>query len=366
LSILGLEFTQRSVHLGKGPGRAREWRSYDSLEADFHMSMEKPARVHDTENAASGDTVRALGNRLRENVQRVIVGKTEAIDELLAAVFACGHVLIEDLPGTGKTTLCKALASSIDCSFSRIQFTPDLVPSDVLGVNVYDARSHEFDFRQGPVFANVVLADEINRATPRTQSALLEAMQEEQVSVDGVTQKLPSPFIVAATLNPVEMEGTFPLPEAQLDRFLLRVTMGYPTREEEAELLERYRGHTTAPAIQPVAGPDDVLAARRLVQAVRVEPPAREYMIALVRATREHDKLRLGASPRATLALQRAAQAAAALDGRSYVIPDDVKRMAITVLSHRVIPDSMAALRGADAAAIVSDVLGSVPVPLDL
>ena len=329
------------------------------------MSLEQPARMRDTEKAANGHSVRSLGDRLRENVQRVIVGKTDAINQMLAAVLACGHVLIEDLPGTGKTTLCKALASSIDCSFSRIQFTPDLVPSDVLGVNVYDARSHEFDFRHGPVFANVVLADEINRATPRTQSALLEAMQERQVSVDGVTQKLPAPFIVAATLNPVEMEGTFPLPEAQLDRFLLRVSLGYPTPKEESELLERFRGHLLPPDIEPVTDPAGVLAARGLVQAVRVEPPVRDYIIALTRATREHDRLRLGASPRASLALQRAAQAAAALEGRCYVIPDDVKRMASAVLSHRIIPHATAALRGADAAGIVSEILRSVPVPLD-
>ncbi|MDH3317911.1 MAG: MoxR family ATPase [Gammaproteobacteria bacterium] len=329
------------------------------------MAIEQSARTSGTIKASNGEAVRALGDRLRENVQRVIVGKREAIDQVLAAVLACGHVLIEDLPGTGKTTLCKSLASSLDCSFSRIQCTPDLVPSDVLGVNVFDARSHQFDFRHGPVFANVVLADEINRATPRTQSALLEAMQEEQVSVDGVTQKLPSPFIVAATLNPVEMEGTFPLPEAQLDRFLLRVSMGYPTLAEESELLERFQAHPETPEIEPVAGREDVLAARRLVQAIRVEPPARDYMLALIRATRGHDKLRLGASPRASLALQRAAQAAAALEGRSYVIPDDVKRMATAVLAHRIILDATATLRGTNAAEIVSEILRSVPVPLD-
>ena len=329
------------------------------------MAMEHSERESAAGEATSASAVRALADRLRENVQRVIVGKSEAIDQMLVGVFACGHVLIEDVPGTGKTTLCKALASSLECRFSRIQFTPDLVPSDVLGVNVFDARSHEFDFRHGPVFANVVLADEINRATPRTQSALLEAMQEGQVSVDGVTEKLPLPFIVAATLNPVEMEGTFPLPEAQLDRFLLRVSMGYPTREEESELLVRFRGQSPLPALEPVAGPDEVLAARELVGAVRVELPVRNYMLALVGATREHDQLRLGASPRASLALQSAAQAAAALEGRSYVVPDDVKRMATAVLSHRIIPHVSASLRGTDAAGIVSEILGSVPVPLD-
>ncbi|HEY5700925.1 MAG TPA: AAA family ATPase, partial [Gammaproteobacteria bacterium] len=278
---------------------------------------------------------------------------------------ASGHVLIEDLPGTGKTTLCKAFASSLACCFSRIQFTPDLVPGDVLGVNIFDARQHQFEFRHGPVFANVVLADEINRATPRTQSALLEAMQERQVSVDGVTRELPAPFMVAATLNPVEMEGTFPLPEAQLDRFLLRISMGYPTRAEESELLDRFRGQHDPPELEPVATPDDVFAARRLVQAVRVEPPARNYLLSIIAATREHENLRLGASPRAAIALQRAAQAAAALEGRDFVIPDDVKLMAVAVLSHRVIADASATLRGIDTAGLVSKILGSVPVSFD-
>jgi len=329
------------------------------------MAVKQSTGARAANQMMDGDAVRALAERLRENVQRVIVGRREAIDQVLAAVLSSGHVLIEDLPGTGKTTLCKALASSLDCSFSRIQFTPDLVPGDVVGVSIFDARSHEFDFRQGPVFANVVLADEINRATPRTQSALLEAMQEGQVSVDGVTRMLPSPFLVAATLNPVEMEGTFPLPEAQLDRFLLRVSMGYPTPEEESELLDRFRGRPSPPELEPVATPADILAARQCVQAVRVEPPARNYVLALIGATRNHDKLRLGASPRASLALQSAAQAAAALEGRRFVVADDVKRMAIPVLSHRIIADASATLRGMDTARVVSEILRSVAVPLD-
>lgn len=329
-----------------------------------HMAVERSVPEQRVDERRGGDTVRNLAGRLRENVQRVIVGKRETIDQILVAVLSAGHVLIEDLPGTGKTTLCKSLAYSLRCSFSRIQFTPDLVPGDVVGVSIFDANSHEFEFRQGPVFANVVLADEINRATPRTQSALLEAMQEGQVSVDGKTRVLPSPFMVAATLNPVEMEGTFPLPEAQLDRFLLRVSMGYPTREEESELLDRFRGKSLPPELEPVATPDDVFAARRLVSAVRVEPPTRNYLQALIEATRDHDKLRLGASPRAALALQSAAQAAAALEGRDFVVPDDVKRMAVPVLSHRIIADAAAILRGMDTAGIVSEILDSVPVPL--
>ncbi|MDX1512472.1 MAG: MoxR family ATPase [Gammaproteobacteria bacterium] len=311
------------------------------------------------------DAVSALAERLRENVAKCIVGRRAAVDQLLVAMLASGHVLIEDLPGTGKTTLCKALAASLDCRFTRIQCTPDLVPADVLGVNIFDAQTREFEFRQGPVFANVVLADEINRATPRTQSALLEAMQEGQVSVDGETRKLPSPFMVAATLNPVEMEGTFPLPEAQLDRFLLRVSVGYPTREEESEMLDRFRGSPAPPELDPVATPDDVFAARRIVQAIRVEAPARDYILALIEATRASDKLRLGASPRAALALQSAAQASAALDGRGFVVPDDVKHVASAVLAHRIVADSTATLRGQDTAGIVSEILRSVPVPLD-
>jgi MoxR-like ATPase len=273
-------------------------------------------------------------------------------------------VLVEDVPGTGKTTFCKALAASLDCQFRRIQFTPDLVPSDVLGVNFYNAAKGQFEFRAGPIFSQVLLADEINRATPRTQSALLEAMQENQSSIDGVTMPLPAPFLVIATLNPVEMEGTFPLPEAQLDRFFLRVSLGYPTREEEGRMLERFQGEG-AGAITPVAGPDEIFAAQAAVAAVRVDETVRGYLLNIIEATRKHRQLRLGASPRASLALQRGAQASAAIAGRSYVIPDDVKDLAAPVLAHRIVVDSAAHLRGQSRDAVVHEVVSSVPVPIE-
>jgi len=316
------------------------------------------------DDAAPTVTAAALAERLRENVARVVVGREQAVELMLVALLARGHVLVEDLPGTGKTTLCRALAASLDCEFGRIQFTPDLMPADVLGVSVWDVRDARFEFRPGPVFAHVVLADEINRATPRAQSALLEAMQEGQVSIDGETHVLPEPFIVVATQNPVELEGTFVLPEAQLDRFLLRVALGLPSREEEARLLDRYRGRHRAPALAPVASRADLEAARRDVEQVAVSAPARDYLLDLVAATRADARLRLGASPRAALALQAAGQARAAIAGRDYVIPDDVKAVAAAVLAHRVATDPGAALRGMDGERIVADLLATVPVPL--
>jgi len=306
--------------------------------------------------------VRAFAGALRDNVAKAVVGRVEAVELMIAALLAGGHVLVEDLPGTGKTTLCRALAASLDCRMGRIQCTPDLMPADVTGVNVYDAASGSFRFREGPLFAHVVLADEINRATPRAQSALLEAMQEQQVSVDGETRALPSPFLVVATQNPVEMEGTFPLPEAQLDRFLLRIALGIPDRREEAALLERYRGRSAPPALAPVATREALAQASRAVEQVRVQPPARDYLLDLLAATRADARLALGASPRAALALQAAAQAAAALAGRAFVVPDDVKRMAVPVLAHRLAVEPSAALRGLDAARIVRDLLDTVPV----
>ncbi len=317
------------------------------------------------DDAAPVTTATRLAERLRENIARVVVGRESAVELLLVALLARGHVLVEDLPGTGKTTLCRALAASLDCTFGRIQFTPDLMPADVLGVNVWDAREARFEFRPGPVFANVLLADEINRATPRAQSALLEAMQEGQVSVDGETRALPDPFIVVATQNPVELEGTFVLPEAQLDRFALRLALGLPTRDEEARLLERFRAQRAAPALAPVASRADLAAARHGVEQVAVAAPARDYLLDLVAATRSDARLRLGASPRATLALQAASQARAALAGRDYVIPDDVKAVAPAVLAHRVVPDAGAALRGMDGDRIVADLLATVPVPIE-
>ena len=311
------------------------------------------------------DDVQRLAGVIRDNVQRVIVGKTDAIDLILAALLSRGHVLVEDVPGTGKTTMAKALAASLDCDFQRLQFTPDLVPADVLGVNVYDPQKSAFDFRPGPIFTQVFLADEINRATPRTQSALLEAMQEKQVSIDGVTTALPAPFVVLATLNPIEMEGTFPLPEAQLDRFMLRVSLGYPTPEEESAMLDRFHGSPDPAALTPVAGPEAIAAAQGVVDTVHVDQVVRDYILAIAEATRAHPQLRLGASPRASLALQHTAQAKAAMDGRDYVMPDDIKALAGPVLSHRLVGDMSAQLRGVNRSRIVADIVANTPVPIE-
>ena len=309
--------------------------------------------------------VRDLANRVRENVQRVIVGKSESIDLTIIALLCRGHVLIEDVPGTGKTTLTKALAASLNCEFHRIQFTPDLVPSDVLGINFFNMRSGEFEFRPGPIFSQILLADEINRATPRTQSALLEAMQERQASIDGVTSTLPDPFIVLATLNPIEMEGTFPLPEAQLDRFLLRVNLGYPTLEEETAMLARFQSTQSLDTISAVAGPEEILEAQHVVEQVRMDPTVRDYLLAIIASTRTHSQLRLGASPRASLSLQHAAQARAALADRDYVIPDDVKQMSNPVLAHRMVIESSAGLRGRTRDNVISEILNSISVPIE-
>ena len=325
----------------------------------------EPETSEETAASPSIANVRDLAERVRENVQRVIVGKSASIDLAVIALLCRGHVLIEDVPGTGKTTLTKALAASLNCEFHRIQFTPDLVPADVLGINYFNMRSGEFEFRPGPIFSQVLLADEINRATPRTQSALLEAMQERQASIDGVTSALPDPFMVLATLNPIEMEGTFPLPEAQLDRFLLRVNLGYPSLEEESAMLERFQSTEPLDAISEVAGPDEILEAQRAVEHVRMEANVRDYLLAIVAATRTHAQLRLGASPRASLSLQHAAQARAAIEGRDYVIPDDIKKMANPVLAHRVVIESSAGLRGRTRDNVISEILGSIRVPIE-
>ena len=328
------------------------------------MGIESEA-TKETVARQSIKNVRDLATRVRENVQRVIVGKSESIDLAVIALLCRGHVLIEDVPGTGKTTLTKALAASLNCEFHRIQFTPDLVPSDVLGINYFNMRSGEFEFRPGPIFSQILLADEINRATPRTQSALLEAMQERQASIDGVTSTLPDPFIVMATLNPIEMEGTFPLPEAQLDRFLLRVNLGYPTLEEESAMLMRFQSMQSLDTISSVAGPEEILEAQHAVEQVRMEPNVRDYLLAIIAATRTHSQLRLGASPRASLSLQHAAQARAAMADRDYVIPDDIKEMANPVLAHRVVIESSAGLRGRTRDNVISEILGSIKVPIE-
>src|SRR5579864_4558647 len=305
--------------------------------------------------------VQSVAERLVRNVERVLVGKRGVVELAVVALLCEGHVLVEDVPGIGKTTL--ALARSIGGTFRRLQCTPDLLPSDVTGVSVFDQRTADFIFRPGPIFANVLLADEINRATPRTQSAVLEAMQEAQVSADGVTRPLPRPFVVLATQNPIELEGTFPLPEAQLDRFLMRLSVGYPSEADEEALVARGAA-ATAEVLGAVVSTDEVLSAIADSAAVRIHDDVRRYLVRLTRATREDADVRLGASPRATLALHRASQTWAAIQGRDYVVPDDVKRLAVCVLAHRLIASLEARLRGRDAAAIVESILDKIPVPV--
>jgi MoxR-like ATPase len=312
------------------------------------------------------EVVAAAAERVRANVARVIVGKEEATALLLVALLCEGHVLIEDVPGVGKTTLAKALARSLDLTFQRIQFTPDLLPSDVAGISFFNQKTQEFQFRPGPIFANIVLADEINRATPRTQSALLEAMEERQATVDGETRPLPRPFLVLATENPVEMEGTFPLPEAQLDRFLLRLRLGYPEREEERQIARRFRDASPLADLAPVLAAGDVADLTRRCRQVHVSEAVEGYLVDLVRATRVAAGVTLGASPRATLALYRAGQALAALDGRRFVLPDDVKRLAEPVLAHRLVLSAESRLDGQAATALVHELLERVPAPVEV
>ncbi|HET7560670.1 MAG TPA: MoxR family ATPase [Limnochordia bacterium] len=309
--------------------------------------------------------VQRVGEAIRANVGQVIVGKDETTRLFVLAMLCDGHVLCEDVPGVGKTIMARAVAASIGCSFGRVQCTPDLLPSDVTGVSIYNQKSGEFEFRRGPIFAQIVLADEINRATPRTQSALLEAMAERQVSVDSHTYALEQPFMVVATQNPIEFEGTFPLPEAQLDRFFLRLRLGYPTPEEELTLLERLKVSHPIERVQSVVQPDELLAAQRILREVFVEDSVREYIIKLVHATRRHPDVELGASPRGSLALMRGSQALAALNGRDFVLPDDVKQIAVAVLAHRLVLKAESQLRRRTADEIIAQILAHTPVRLE-
>ena len=309
--------------------------------------------------------IKQTADLIKENVAKVIVGKDDVIEMCLVALLCEGHVLLEDVPGIGKTTLAKALARSIGCSFRRIQFTPDLLPSDVTGILYFNQKTQEFEFRQGPIMAQVVLADEINRATPRTQSALLEAMQERQVTVDVETMSLPRPFVVLATQNPIELEGTFPLPEAQVDRFLMKVALGYPSEPDEHAILLRYEREDPLDKLAPVVQAEDLLAMQKQVREVLVEESVRDYVVKVVRATRTHAAVELGVSPRGTLALYRTAQALAALRDRQFVIPDDVKYLAPPVLTHRIIISPQTRLRGRRPEEVMAEIVETVPVPVE-
>jgi MoxR-like ATPase len=303
------------------------------------------------------------GERVALNVERAIVGKHREVRLALVALLCGGHLLIEDVPGTGKTVLAKALARSLGCTFRRIQFTPDLLPSDVTGLSIYNQKAQEFEFRPGPIMSQIVLADEINRATPKTQSALLESMEERQVTVDGVTYPMPHPFLVIATQNPIEYEGTFPLPEAQLDRFLLRLRLGYPSPRDEVSILDSQQRRHPIDSLDRVIEVEELQEAQVAIRDIYVDDLVKEYIVALVNATRNHPDIYLGASPRGSLALHRGGQARAALEARDYVIPDDVKALAAPMLAHRLIVSPSARIKNVDASAVIAELLDTVPVP---
>ena len=307
--------------------------------------------------------IQSFGNKLLINLEKVIVGKRQTIETIVVGLLCQGHVLLEDVPGVGKTVLARSLAKSLGCSFNRLQFTPDMLPSDVTGVSIFDQSKRVFEFRPGPVFAQIVLVDEINRATPKTQAALLESMEEKQVTVDGVTHALPNPFMVLATQNPIEYEGTFPLPEAQLDRFLLRVRLGYPNPTDEIEILDRQQLQHPIESLKSVIAVEELQEVMKEIKKVYVSKPIKRYIVDLVNRTRQSADVYLGASPRGSLALFRTGQAVAAMAGRDFVLPDDIKSLAVTVLAHRVIVGPAARLRELSAEKIVEEILENLPVP---
>ncbi len=309
------------------------------------------------------EEIQSFAEKLIKNVEKVIIGKHEEIRLTLVGLLCRGHLLIEDVPGVGKTMLARSIAKSIGCTFRRIQFTPDMLPSDVTGVSVFNQKTREFEFRPGPVMAQIVLTDEINRATPKTQSALLEAMQEQQVTVDGVTYPIPEPFLVLATQNPIEYEGTFPLPEAQLDRFMMRISLGYPSFENEIAILDSQQYAHPVDTLEQVIDVRELLDAQGKVKEVYVDPLVKEYIVTLVNATRDHPDVYLGASPRGSLALYKTSRARAAILGRDYVIPDDVKALSMPTLAHRLIVSPSARIKEVDPRAVVEEILESVPVP---
>jgi len=307
--------------------------------------------------------VHEIATRLIDNVEKVIIGKRESLAQTVIALLCQGHVLIEDVPGTGKTMLAKSIAKSIGCRFQRIQFTPDMLPSDVTGVSVFNQQTRTFEFRPGPVMAQIVLTDEINRATPKTQSALLEAMEERQVTVDGITHLMERPFLVLATQNPIEYEGTFPLPEAQLDRFMLRISLGYPSPADEIQMMDSQREVHPVETIGQVIAAEELLEAEEIVKRVYIDDQIKEYIVELVNSSRRHPDVYLGASPRGSLALYKTAQAQAAIENRDFVIPDDVKGLALAALAHRLIISPAARIKNVDTRSVVQEILESVPVP---